>query len=346
MLYPTLRPVDLMNIIFHANKSRNIWFILLIAGESSMRVVVALGGNALLRKGQKGTYDEQFRNAQRTAKVLADIVERGYELVITHGNGPQAGAIAVQNDAAKDKIPPMPLDVINAETQALIGYMLQQSLRNEFAQRRIYREVIALVTQVVVRKDDPAFQNPTKFIGPYYTEEEAKKLIKEKGWTIKPDPRGGWRRVVPSPEPIDIVEKEVIIKLLDQGIIPITVGGGGIPVIYEDGQYKGVEAVIDKDLASSLLARIIRADMLVILTDVDYVYLNFEDKKNMQPLREVRLHEIKRYYEEGHFPPGSMGPKVLGAIRFLEAGGKVAVIGHLERALEVIEGKAGTKITR
>ncbi len=315
-------------------------------GDLSMRIVVALGGNALLRKGQKGTYEEQFSNALRTAKFLADIIERGYDLIITHGNGPQAGAIAVQNDAAKDLIPPMPLDVINAETQALIGYMLQQSLRNEFIRRGIHREVIALVTQVVVRKDDPAFQNPTKFIGPYYTEEEAKRLMREKGWIMKRDPRGGWRRVVPSPEPIDIVEKETIIRLLGQGVIPITVGGGGIPVIYENGQYRGVEAVIDKDLASSLLARIIKADMLVILTDVDYVYLNFEDETRRQPLKEVKLDEIKRYYEEGHFPPGSMGPKVLGAIKFLEAGGKIAVIGHLERALDVIEGKTGTKITR
>ncbi len=315
-------------------------------GDLSMRIVVALGGNALLRKGQKGTYEEQFNNALRTAKFLADIVERGYDLIITHGNGPQAGAIAVQNDAARDLIPPMPLDVINAETQALIGYMLQQSLRNEFIRRGIHREVIALVTQVVVRKDDPAFQNPTKFIGPYYTEEEAKRLMREKGWVMKRDPRGGWRRVVPSPEPIDIVEKETIVRLLGQGVIPITVGGGGIPVIYENGQYRGVEAVIDKDLASSLLARLIKADMLVILTDVDYVYLNFEDKTRRQPLKEVKLDEIKRYYEEGHFPLGSMGPKVLGAIKFLEAGGKIAVIGHLERALDVIEGKAGTKIIR
>ncbi len=315
-------------------------------GDLSMRIVVALGGNALLRKGQKGTYEEQFNNALRTAKFLADIVERGYDLIITHGNGPQAGAIAVQNDAARDLIPPMPLDVINAETQALIGYMLQQSLRNEFIRRGIHREVIALVTQVVVRKDDPAFQNPTKFIGPYYTEEEAKRLMREKGWVMKRDPRGGWRRVVPSPEPIDIVEKETIVRLLGQGVIPITVGGGGIPVIYENGQYRGVEAVIDKDLASSLLARLIKADMLVILTDVDYVYLNFEDKTRRQPLKEVKLDEIKRYYEEGHFPLGSMGPKVLGTIKFLEAGGKIAVIGHLERALDVIEGKAGTKIIR
>jgi len=310
-----------------------------------VRIVVALGGNALLKKGQKGTYEEQFENARKTAKFLADIIERGYELVITHGNGPQAGAIALQNEIAKDTIPPMPLDVVNAETQALIGYMLQQSLINELNRRGIRRSVVAIVTQVVVRKDDPAFQNPAKFIGPYYDENQAKKLMREKGWVIKKDPRGGWRRVVPSPEPIDIVEKEVILSLLRQGIICITVGGGGIPVILENGHYRGVEAVIDKDLASSLVARIIGADMLVILTDVEYVYINF-GKPDQKPLREVTLEEIEKYYNEGHFPPGSMGPKVLGAIKFLKAGGKMAVIGHLEKALDVLEGKSGTKITR
>lgn len=312
----------------------------------NVRVVVALGGNALLQKNQKGMYTDQLENARRTAKFLADIIEiePELELVITHGNGPQAGAIAIQNDAAKDIVPPMPLDVINAETQALIGYMLQQSLKNEFARRGLKREVVTIVTQVVVRRNDPAFQNPTKFIGPYYTEEEAKRLMKEKGWIMKPDPRGGWRRVVPSPEPIDVVEKEVIMKLLELGIVPITVGGGGIPVVFENGCFEGIEAVIDKDLASSLLARILRADLLVILTDVDYVYLDFENNAKRIPLREITLNEIKQYYDAGHFPAGSMGPKVLAAIKFLEAGGREARIGHLEQALNVIKGLSGTRI--
>ncbi|MCR8433764.1 MAG: carbamate kinase [Crenarchaeota archaeon] len=312
----------------------------------NVRVVVALGGNALLQKNQKGMYTDQLENARRTAKFLADIIENEpeLELVITHGNGPQAGAIAIQNDAAKDIVPPMPLDVINAETQALIGYMLQQSLKNEFARRGLKREVVTIVTQVVVRRNDPAFQNPTKFIGPYYTEEEAKRLMKEKGWIMKPDPRGGWRRVVPSPEPIDVVEKEVIMKLLELGIVPITVGGGGIPVVFENGCFEGIEAVIDKDLASSLLARILRADLLVILTDVDYVYLDFENNAKRIPLREITLNEIKQYYDAGHFPAGSMGPKVLAAIKFLEAGGREARIGHLEQALNVIKGLSGTRI--
>jgi len=310
-----------------------------------LRIVVALGGNALLQKGEKGTYNEQFGNARRTAKFLADIIEKGYELIITHGNGPQAGNIALQNEIAKDVVPPMPLDVINAETQAQIGYMLQQSLINELRSRGIARTVVSLVTQVVVNKDDPAFNNPTKFIGPYYYDENEVKRLKEKGWVIKRDPRGGWRRVVPSPEPIDIVEKEVIVKLLEQGVVCITVGGGGIPVIRENGIYKGVEAVIDKDLASSLVAKIVQADMLLILTDVEYVYLNF-GKPDAKPLKKISLQEAEKYYNEGHFPPGSMGPKVLGAIKFLRSGGKIAAIGHLEKARDVLEGKSGTWITR
>ncbi len=310
-----------------------------------LRLVVALGGNALLRRGQRGTYQEQFENARRTAKFLADIIERGFELVITHGNGPQAGAIAIQNEMAKEKVPPMPLDVINAETQALIGYMLQQALINELLRRGIRRSVVALVTQVVVDKNDPAFKNPTKFIGPYYDDyEEVRRLSEEKGWVMKKDPRGGWRRVVPSPEPIDIVERDVILEMLRKGIVCITVGGGGIPVVFEDGRYVGVEAVIDKDLASSLVARIIKADALIILTDVDYVYLNF-GKPNATPLKRITLSEAERYYKEGHFPPGSMGPKILGAIKFLKAGGKIAMIGHLERASDVLDGKTGTIIT-
>ena len=229
-----------------------------------VRIVIALGGNALLKKGQKGTYEEQLANARRTAKFLADVIEKGYEVVITHGNGPQVGAIMLQNEVAKNVVPPIPLDVANAETQALIGYMLQQSLKNELIKRGIHREIVTLITQVVVDPMDPAFNNPTKFIGPYYTEEEAKKLMKEKGWVIKPDPRGGWRRVVPSPDPKDVVEKKIIKDLVNQGIIVITVGGGGIPVVKTENGYKGVEAVIDKDLASALVGKIVNADVMLI----------------------------------------------------------------------------------
>ncbi len=307
------------------------------------RIVIALGGNALLQKGERGTAQEQFKNARKTAEKIADLIEIGYDIVITHGNGPQVGALLIQNDCAKDKVPAMPLDVLNAESQGQIGYFIQNSLKNVLIERGIEKKIATIVTQVVVREDDPAFQNPTKYVGPYYTEEEAKKLMEEKGWVIKPDPRGGWRRVVPSPEPIDIVEKDVILSMLEGGILPITVGGGGIPVIYKNGQYIGVEAVIDKDLASALVAKLVKADMFIILTDVEYVMLNY-GKENQVPLRNVTVDELKKYYEEGHFPPGSMGPKVKAMINFLNNGGKLGVITHLNKLLEAVELKSGTII--
>lgn len=307
------------------------------------RIVIALGGNALLQKGERGTAQEQFKNARKTAEKIADLIEIGYDIVITHGNGPQVGALLIQNDCAKDKVPAMPLDVLNAESQGQIGYFIQNSLKNVLIERGIEKKIATIVTQVVVREDDPAFQNPTKYVGPYYTEEEAKKLMEEKGWVIKPDPRGGWRRVVPSPEPIDIVEKDVILSMLEGGILPITVGGGGIPVIYKNGQYIGVEAVVDKDLASALVAKLVKADMFIILTDVEHVMLNY-GKENQVPLRNVTVDELKKYYEEGHFPPGSMGPKVKAMINFLNNGGKLGVITHLNKLLEAVELKSGTII--
>ena len=309
------------------------------------RLVIALGGNAILKKGERGTYEEQLKNAERTANKIADLVELGYDVVITHGNGPQVGALLIQNEAARDLTPPMPLDVLNAETQAFIGYMIQRALRNEFLSRGIDREIVTIVTQVVVREDDPAFQNPTKFVGPYYTEEQAKELMREKGWIMKRDPRGGWRRVVPSPEPVDIVEKDIILKLLEEGVITITVGGGGVPVVRKNGKYYGVEAVIDKDLASALVAKIVNADMFIILTDVDYAMLNF-GTDNAIPLKRVKLEELEKYYEEGHFPPGSMGPKVKAIINYLRNGGKIGVIAHLDKLLDAINLKTGTIVTR
>ncbi len=305
------------------------------------RIVVALGGNALLRKGQKGTYFEQLNNAKRTAKFLADIIENGYEVVITHGNGPQVGAIMLQNEIAKNVVPPIPLDVANAETQALIGYMIQQSLQNELIKRKIDKEVVTLITQVVVDKDDTAFHNPTKFIGPYYKEEEARALMREKGWVMKPDPRGGWRRVVPSPDPKDIVEKDIICDLVDQGFIIITAGGGGIPVIRENDTYRGVEAVIDKDLASALVGKIVNADTLLILTDVEYAMLNF-GTPDQKPIKKIKVKELEKYYEEGHFSPGSMGPKVLACIRFIKWGGERGIIAHLEKSKQALKGETGT----
>lgn len=308
------------------------------------RLVIALGGNALLQKGQRGTYLEQLSNAKRTAKFLADLIEKGYEIVITHGNGPQVGAIMLQNELSKKEVPPMPLDVANAETQALIGYLIQQSLQNELRKRGIKREVVTLITQVLVDKNDQAFKNPTKFIGPYYTEDEAKRLMKERGWVMKPDPRGGWRRVVPSPDPKDIVEKSIIRDLVDQGFIIITAGGGGIPVIKENDLLKGVEAVIDKDLASALVGKIVKADTLLILTDIEYAMLNF-GKPNQVPLKKVKLREIEEYYKQGHFAPGSMGPKILACIRFVKWGGERGIIAHLEKSFLALNEETGTIIT-
>ncbi len=306
-------------------------------------IVIALGGNALLQKGQKGTFEEQLRNARVAARQIVKLVKLGYRIVVTHGNGPQVGAILLQQEAAKDIVPPMPLDACGAMSQGLIGYIIQQSLYNELRREGLSIPVATIVTQTIVRKDDPAFKNPTKFIGPYYSEEEAKRLMKEKGWVMKPDPRGGWRRVVPSPDPVGHIEIEAIKRLVDAGVIVIASGGGGIPVIEENGEYRGVEAVIDKDLAAERLATALRADILMILTDVEKVALNY-GKPNQKFIDVMTVSEAKKYYEEGHFPPGSMGPKVLAAIRFVENGGKFAVIGHLYKALETLRGETGTRI--
>ena len=308
-------------------------------------IVIALGGNAFLRKGQKGYVWEQWNNVKIAMKQIADIIEKGYRVVLTHGNGPQVGNILEWMEALKDRLPPLTMDIANAMTQGWIGYMIQQALHNELKKRGINKTVVTIVNQVLVDKDDPAFENPTKYVGPYYDEETAKKLMKEKNWVIKLDPRGGWRRVVPSPNPIDNIEKEAIKKLLKDGFIVIASGGGGIPVIRENGEIKGVEAVIDKDLASEKVATLLGADYFVSLTDVEGVYINFK-KPDQKLLRDLTVDEAEKLYNEGHFPPGSMGPKVLAAIRFVKNGGKAAFIGHLEKAKDIIEGKTGTKIHR
>lgn len=306
-------------------------------------VVIALGGNAFLQKNQKGTVEEQWDNVAKAMKQVADIVEKGYEVILTHGNGPQVGNILEWMDALKEKIPPLTMDFANAMTQGWIGYMIQQSLTNELRRRGISKQVITVINQVLVKKNDPAFQNPTKYVGPYYSREMAEKVAKEKGWSMKPDPRGGWRRVVPSPDPIGNVEIEAIKTLLKNGFIVVASGGGGIPVIEENGVVKGVEAVIDKDLAGERLASLVKAEYFVIVTDVEGVYLYFKTSKQ-KLLRRLTVSEAEKLYREGHFPPGSMGPKVLAAIRFVKNGGKKAAIGHLYKALDVLEERAGTTI--
>ncbi len=310
------------------------------------RVVIALGGNAILQRGQRGTYEEQMTNVMKTAKQIVDIILDGdYEVVITHGNGPQVGALLLHMDAGQQVhgIPAQPMDVAGAMTQGQIGYMIQQAMVNELRRRGIERPVATIVTQTVVDKDDPAFQKPSKPVGPFYDEETAKKLAREKGWTVVEDAGRGWRRVVPSPDPKGHVEAPVIVDLVEKGFIVIASGGGGVPVVEEDGGLKGVEAVIDKDLAGERLAEEVRADVFMILTDVNGAAVNF-GKPDEKWLREVTVEELRRYYAEGHFRKGSMGPKVLAAMRFVEWGGERAVIAALDRAVEALKGETGTQV--
>ncbi len=312
------------------------------------RVVIALGGNAILQRGQKGSYDEQMENVRKTAKQIVDIaLDNDYEIVITHGNGPQVGALLLHMDAGQQLygIPAQPMDVAGAMTQGQIGYMIQQAITNELKRRGIYKPVATVVTQVLVDKNDPAFQNPSKPVGPFYDEETARKLAKEKGWVVIEDAGRGWRRVVPSPDPKDIIEKDIIKDLVEKGFIVIASGGGGIPVIEENGQFKGVEAVIDKDLAGEKLAEVVNADIFMILTDVNGAAINY-GKPNEKWLHKVTVEELKNYYEEGHFKKGSMGPKVLAAMRFIEWGGERAVIAALDKAVDASEGKTGTQVVK
>ena len=320
-----------------------------------MRLLVALGGNAIKQAHEKGTTLEQFLNCKRTATLLAKVVQRmGPEdrLVITHGNGPQVGNLAVQQDAAKDTIPPQDLDVLGAMTQGQIGYMLQQMLDNQLRDLGIRMPVMAVVNRVQVSRDDPEFQgeNASKPVGNFLTEAEAKEIKRKHPEYIfkkvKPTGERCWRRVVPSPDPIVNVEAEAIKLMVDAGIVVIASGGGGVPVVLDpDGHNRGVEAVIDKDLAGEKLAEVVNADTFLILTDVEKVKLNF-GKPNEKEIDRMTVAEAKRYMDEGHFLPGSMGPKVKACIRFLEWGGKRAIISSLDKVTEALDGITGTEIVK
>jgi carbamate kinase len=308
------------------------------------RAVIALGGNALIKPKQKGTIYEQFANTRETSKSIVIMIKAGWDIVITHGNGPQVGAILIQNEMAKHVVPSMPLGICVAESEGLIGYMIQQCLSNALKKANINKPVIALITQVLINENDPAFNNPSKPVGPYYTNEKALKLVKE-GYPLIKQKRG-WRILVPSPDPKSVVEADIIKKLLDEGTIVIASGGGGLPVIEkEDWGLDGLEAVVDKDLSAERLAEIIDADILIILTDVENVYINYNTHKQ-KPLGKITLKEIKKYYEENQFPAGSMGPKVLAAIRFLEAGGKKVIISNIEKGWDALHEKTGTHIVK
>src|SRR6266568_2541394 len=312
-----------------------------------MKVLVSLGGNAILKHGQKGTAEEQEMNVQNTAKHLAAILRRGERMAITHGNGPQVGNILLQNEIAKDTLPPMPLDVCGAESQGMIGYMLQRALRSELESAGQTMPVTTLISQTLVDGEDPAFKNPTKPVGPFYTATEATELERLKGWRMVSDSGRGYRRVVPSPTPLDILERETIIRLYESGTLVISAGGGGIPVIRgRDGRLTGVEAVLDKDRTAALLAKTVGVETLLILTDVEKVSINY-GKPDQRGLDRMTVEECKRYLAGGQFPSGSMGPKIESAISFLSnSDGKRVLIASLEGAEEALEGKTGTTIER
>ena len=306
--------------------------------------LVAFGGNALLPENQRGLQAEQMANARRAAAIMLSIVRKGHELVIVHGNGPQVGNLLIQMEEADNKIPPYTLDICNAMTEGSMGYMLERALTNELRRRSIDKEVASLVTQVIVDKDDPAFQRPTKPVGPFYSKYRAQMLAREKKWTMVEDAGRGYRKVVASPRPIDVVPKGIIQDLVEAGRIVIAAGGGGVPVVINGrGLFEGVEAVIDKDYAASLLAREVKADLFIILTAIERVYLNF-GRPDQVEVPVLTVEEAKKHLADGQFPPGSMGPKIRAAVEYIEAGGREVLItkdSHLKAALL---NRSGTRV--
>ena len=310
------------------------------------KIVIALGGNALQAAGKPATAEAQLEVVEETSEYIVDIIENGYSVVLAHGNGPQVGRIVLQNEFATPVSPAMPFDVCGAMSQGMIGYHMQQGLSKVLKKRGSDKEVVTVVTQVVVDRNDPKFKSPSKPIGPFYTAEEAQTIAAEKGYTLKEDSGRGWRRVVASPMPVEIVELNAVKALVNAGFIPITVGGGGIPVIRnEKGDLEGTAAVIDKDLASEKLAEDLDADALVILTAVEKVAINY-NKPNQQELSTLTVAEAEQYIKEGHFAPGSMLPKIEAAIMFVKSKpGRKAIITSLDKAADALAGKAGTTIS-
>lgn len=310
----------------------------------SRLVVLAIGGNSLIKDKNHIALSWQYEAVKETGKYIADLIAEGLKVVITHGNGPQVGFIYRRGELARHELPLIPLDICGADTQGAIGYMIQKALLNHFRKMGIAKKVTTVVTQTLVNRDDPSFEHPTKPIGSFMSEEEALTHKRESGWEVEEDAGRGFRRVVPSPIPREIIELGVIRLLVEEGYVVIAAGGGGVPVIRnERGEIEGVEAVIDKDLASSLLARNLEADTFIISTAIDAVYLNF-GKENQRPIQQSTLPEMKRFLAEGHFKPGSMKPKIESIIQFLEGGGKKAVITSPENLLKSVRGECGTTI--
>jgi len=312
--------------------------------ENLKAAVVAFGGNALMGEDGNSTYAEQIIKTDIMCNKLLFLFNMGYRILITHGNGPQVGNFLMQQECLAENVPPMPLEACNAMTQGQIGYMIGHRLRNTFTKNNIKKPIIVFITQVVVSKNDPAFNNPTKFIGPFFNKEQSEKLSKEEGWLMREDSGRGFRRIVASPKPIDIIEKEEIAEMAHRDFVVIACGGGGIPVIRDEkGCLKGVPAVIDKDFAAENIGSFIGAELLLLITPVDRVAINFgtPEQKNIS---KMTLEEAEKYFDEGHFAPGSMGPKIEAAINFLRAGGKRTIITSLECIEPAIKGEAGTEI--
>ncbi|NOZ07730.1 MAG: carbamate kinase [FCB group bacterium] len=310
--------------------------------EYNNSVIIALGGNAISPKGEAGTIQQQFAHTRRSLKAVMHFVRKKYKICITHGNGPQVGDELLRNELAADQIPPLPLGVLVANTQGAIGYMIQQSLQNALYAEASEREVVTFISQMKVDRNDPAIQNPTKFVGRRYTAEQARKLSLEQGWNIKEQDPGEWRRVVPSPEPLYIFNGKSIKHLYDFGTIMIAGGGGGIPAYNEpDGRLEGLDGVIDKDKTAALLGRIIRAREMFIITDVDNIFTNY-GKPEARPIRTATASQIKAYLDEGHFQSGTMAPKIRAALYFLRHHGEKVVITSIARVEEALAGEAGS----
>ncbi len=313
--------------------------------ENEKLAVIALGGNSIRDKGQRGTIAEQFANTRRSVVPIVELLKRDFNLMLTHGNGPQVGDLMLQSEMAKSDVPEIPLGVADAMTCGSMGYMIEQCLQNVMIKNKIWRHIVTIPVQIIVDRFDPAMQNPSKPIGPFYTEEQARELIDTRGWVVQEDSGRGFRRYVASPYPIDIVEKEAINHLLDDGYLLVTGGGGGIPVYYEeDGTIGGVDCVIDKDLASMKLAIAVGARLLIIITGVPQVTVHF-GKPDETPLARITLAQARNYFQQGEFPPGSMGPKMTAAIEFIQAHPQNRVIiTDVDNLVEAVEGRAGTQI--